>query len=1187
MKNKQLLIVFAIIFSLLCGVVWVQAASKQENGRSPTLSHPTDIYAGRTANRAVVSTENLAIFGPLSCTSFGDPWSPLVYNWPGSSGVEHSPTYHFRIRIPASYPYDILRVELFDPDSYNVAGITADVAHTQAWIDSGRPAVETLSCPNGGPSSQVNPCLIETSEDELLGLPIDQVNPWWLMRIDENRYGNGTGTGCNIPSNYTPAYNTQTLYQLYYYQETDTNPLRAELAAYTGQVNDGVRDNGEHDTDLRWVSPGGGQSWDQSVFVPSDFGSFEISLSNDLIDIITDPITGDRYVYMDITAVDGSSENGFHIWAGPNIYTNSLPSDVNYRNMQQITSFQNSAIGMDTYGVQVFAQDYLPVNSDYPSRLSIPLADIGPEYAGQTISVGLFDPDSGAQPPVVFYFDTLAFTPDNSANQYDENLTDWALAFAVTGVPDPDGSTGRCDITGGSCNNSWISPTYQIQIPTLDTEACLASGGSDQSVCTPFYGGRLMAYYRGGSNDSYQWEIHTPEPPPLNTTTGCTAFPVSPYLDIRSLTDPGGSNPYPDPADFDYPNDPPAYEDFIYNMPDIPLVEAQEGYIYLIEDTSGAGLGWLVWNDGIAATANTLEDSLQWPGNTTDYTDHADGGQPATPLYPWVVRGYVNPIDNLDLTLQVDDWVVAQTGSVNSAGIQAVLAEHIDLDRVLRLPVWNDVNGSGGSSMFEVAGFINVRLRGYHLSQSGGDSWLLVEVMGWDTSCGQMAQVPQSVTIDGPVLGQTGQGYEFSAISTPLSTTLPLLYTWQATDQTPITQTADLTTQITFTWATPGNKTITVTASNSYGTVTDTHTIQLEASPINLIIGNLELLGQIPPPPNQPIQVQMTITNTGGFSVNQQFFVDVFFDPAAVYTDHIPIDYSAGYVAIGSLGAGDSQVVTVTAPAGFSTTGQHLVYGMVDSLQSVGEAVETDNIVGPLMVTVVSPADLVIGHLHMLTEPPLLPYQPVDWQVTITNTGSVSITNPFFVDFFFDPPVVYSHSIPITYSVGYVAVGSLAGETSQVLTVTTPIGFTTAGQHLVYAMVDSEEGVDEADESNNISGPLTVTVEVEPVAITAVSLQGASAGGVGETYTFTAAITPTTATQPITYTWQISGEPPITHTGGLTDTIGLSWAVAGTYTITITAENGIGSPVTATHTITITTTPPPQWHIYLPLMSKN
>lgn len=1061
MKNKQLFIVFATIFSLFCGVLWVQAASKQENGRPPTLSHPTDIYAGRTANRAVVSTENLAIFGPLSCTSFGDPWSPLVYNWPGSSGVEHNPTYHFRIRIPASYPYDILRVELFDPDSYNEAGITADVAHTAAWIESGRPAVETLSCPSGGSSSQVNPCLIDTSEDELLGLPIDLVNPWWLMRIDENRDGDGSGTGCGTPINYNPAYNTQTLYQLYYYRETGEDPLRTELAGYTGQVKDGVRDNGEHATDLRWVSPGGGQSWDQAVFVPSDFGSFEISLSNDLIDIITDPITGDRYVYLDITAVDGSSENGFHIWAGPNIYISSLPSDVNYRNMLQITSFQNSAIGMDTYGVQVFAQDYLPVNSDYSSRLSIPLADIGPEYAGQTISVGLFDPDSGAQAPVVFYLDTLAFTPDISANYYDETLTDWALAFGVSGVPDPDGGTGRC--TPGNCNNSWISPTYQIQIPTLDTEACLASGGSDQSVCTPFYGGRLMAYYRGGGNDSYQWEIHTPEPPPLNASTGCTAFPISPYLGIRSLTAPGDSNPYPDPADFDYPPDPPAYEDFIYNIPDIPLVEAQEGYIYLIEDTSGAGLGWLVWNGGIAATANTLEDSLQWPGNTTDYTDHGDGGQPATPLYPWVVRGYVNPIDNLDLALQVDDWVVAQTGSTNSNGVRDVLEEHIDLDRALRLPVWDEIINSGGdNTWFKVAGFINVRLRGHHFDQSGGDSWLLVEVVGWDTSCGQVAQAPGSVTIDGPVLGQTGQGYEFSAVSAPLSTTLPLTYTWQATDQTPITQTADLTTQITFTWATPGNKTITVTASNSYGTVTDTHTIQLEASPINLTIGHLELLGDTTPPPSQPIQIQVVITNTGVVDIDSQFFVDLFFDPAVVYTNHIPLTYSVGYVAVSSLTAGASQVVTVTSPLGFGTTGEHQLYTMVDSTQSIGEIIETDNLVGPL----------------------------------------------------------------------------------------------------------------------------TVTAEAEPVAITAVSLQGASAGGVGETYTFTATITPTTAAQPITYTWQISGESPITRTGGLTDTLAFSWATSGTYTITITAENGIGSPVTATHTITITTVLP-QWHIYLPLMGKN
>lgn len=223
-----------------------------------------------------------------------------------------------------------------------------------------------------------------------------------------------------------------------------------------------------------------------------------------------------------------------------------------------------------------------------------------------------------------------------------------------------------------------------------------------------------------------------------NAGNGCSAFPIAVYYGNRSLTDSAGGNPYP--TNFDYPDDnPPTYNSFYRNVPQVPLAEAQEGYIYLVQDGAGFGnVGWLAWNIEINPSDQTLVDSLSWPGNSTDYADHGDGGQPATPLYSHVVRGYVNPRDNLDLAMHIGDWVATTTGSHVSGPVRSQLENHIDLNgRQLRLIVWDEADGTGSNNIYHIKGFIIAKLHGYHLSQSGGDSWILVEFIRWDNSCGQ------------------------------------------------------------------------------------------------------------------------------------------------------------------------------------------------------------------------------------------------------------------------------------------------------------------------------------------------------------------------------------------------------------------------------------------------------------------
>ncbi len=471
--------------------------------RSATAAYfpQADIYASRRVDQGVVSTSNQSVFGPNICTDYGDPFSPLTSPWePGPY------TYHYRILLPPNYPDDVLRVEIYDPDSINKAATGDNIVYSSVARSLNPtlfpPGAQPKTCSN---TNQKNTCMIATGEESLVsasnGVTIDQINPFWVVRIDENRGTNTPGV-CGEPSTYNVNFNTRTLYELFYYRENDDGTIEPiSLASYTGQIgNEAVN----HDTDLRWVSPGGQKSFDQPVFVPVDAGSektFELNIQNDLPNILEDPGTNYRYVYLDITSISGGSENGFEVWAGPNDFVNTVPSNGNDRNLYVI----NNPGSHYSMGATVFGMGRLPMNSNTSNVVDIPLIYIDAEMAGQTIFVSTFDMDSGAKPPIVFYFDSLAFTPDNSTDNVNWDLTDWAVSFG--GTTDPE---GRCFVGGASyssgCNNRWVQPRYEIVVPG-NIENCNYSNPTMED-CTPFYGGRLMARYKAGTGDTYGWQVN-------------------------------------------------------------------------------------------------------------------------------------------------------------------------------------------------------------------------------------------------------------------------------------------------------------------------------------------------------------------------------------------------------------------------------------------------------------------------------------------------------------------------------------------------------------------------------------------------------------------------------------------------------------------------------------------------------
>lgn len=496
MKKQSLSLIGAVVFSLLVFIILAyNVTSYAADGEMGLAEGDTAVSTPPPPNKRTIRSSYSLIYGPYICTDFGDSFSSLNSVW--QPGIY---TYHYRIVIPDDYPSDVLRVEIFDPDSINRGDDEAVVYHSDTAVNLGFPVSETETCTE----DQRYRCLVDTGELALTTSepPVDSttINPFWLVRVDENR-GAGTPPGdgtCDVPSSYNPGYNTSTLFELYYYAQNPDNTIqRVDLARYTGQTGDnrdlwnGSISPGDHLTDMHWVSPGGITLYDQPAHVPVDPGSpgdFELDLNTDVPSIMIDPYTNKQTIYMDITSQSGASGNGFELWAGP-LYPD-ISSNVNVRNLQLV----NDPQAHDPQGVFIEPMGNWPIHSAYEHPYEMALLYIDAELAGNSVFVSLFDSDAGTQPPVTFYFETI---PEE----------DWSMSFGE-GDPDPDGVSGRC--APGSCNNMWVDPSYEIKIPgNLDN--CDWENPIPED-CTPFSGGYLMVRYYGGLGDTHVWQMSLPRP---------------------------------------------------------------------------------------------------------------------------------------------------------------------------------------------------------------------------------------------------------------------------------------------------------------------------------------------------------------------------------------------------------------------------------------------------------------------------------------------------------------------------------------------------------------------------------------------------------------------------------------------------------------------------------------------------
>jgi hypothetical protein len=90
---------------------------------------------------------------------------------------------------------------------------------------------------------------------------------------------------------------------------------------------------------------------------------------------------------------------------------------------------------------------------------------------------------------------------------------------------------------------------------------------------------------------------------------------------------------------------------------------------------------------------------------------------------------------------------------------------------------------------------------------------------------------PNAVTIGGPQEAIVQQDTTFSATVSPITTTPPLTYTWEASEHAPHGVIGSLSSRAVFSWSTPGPRWITVIATNVGGTVTGTHPVAVVTPP--------------------------------------------------------------------------------------------------------------------------------------------------------------------------------------------------------------------------------------------------------------------------------------------------------------------------------------------------------------------
>lgn len=253
-----------------------------------------------------------------------------------------------------------------------------------------------------------------------------------------------------------------------------------------------------------------------------------------------------------------------------------------------------------------------------------------------------------------------------------------------------------------------------------------------------------------------------------------------------------------------------------------------------------------------------------------------------------------------------------------------------------------------------------------------------------------------SVDIHGPTTGTTDTNYIFTATVSPITTTPPITYVWQATGQTGnvVSTTDALSHTVTFTWNTLSTHIIAVTATNGGGTVTDTHEI-------NIVV---------------PVE-RVSITGTTSGNVNIPYTFTATVDSA---TAIVPITYvwekteQNGVVVVTHTNGGLSDTVSFT----WNITGTQTI--TVTATNAEGTATDTHEInierfkiYLPIIMRCYSP--IAVPTLNAIISPDSSPNYLVSWETVegaseyiLQEATNIAFSDPITI--YIDPPTS-SHTV--------------------------------------------------------------------------------------------------------------------------------------------------------------------------------
>jgi len=213
---------------------------------------------------------------------------------------------------------------------------------------------------------------------------------------------------------------------------------------------------------------------------------------------------------------------------------------------------------------------------------------------------------------------------------------------------------------------------------------------------------------------------------------------------------------------------------------------------------------------------------------------------------------------------------------------------------------------------------------------------------------------------------------------------------------------------------------------------------------------------------------------------------DADLNPLAVNDDYGPLDFSSRIVWTAPVTAGGIYYVQVTNVGEWPEKGRSGLggcdtgYELILTEKPIERPLPLYQLYLPLVLKAPggppSPQypDLVVESLAVEPASPQ-PGERVTITVVIANVGEapVPLGDNFFTDLYVDPPAPPGPGQPGDYSWGCQALWMGLGSR---YTLATTYAFPTAGQHVLYAQVDTDGFVEESDETNNLSSPLTITI---------------------------------------------------------------------------------------------------------------